>query len=103
MFGKCQNLGESNEMYHAAIMQFSKNLQFVYCNYHQFIFANEQMMFEGYKNFKTCSLVSYVLENVKIYVKTMKSTIELLYNFLKMCNLCIAITINLVFPPSRLF
>ena len=39
MFGKCQNLGESNEMYHT--IQFSKNVQFVYCNYHQFIFANE--------------------------------------------------------------
>ena len=41
MFAKCQNLGESDEMYHAAIIQFSKNVQFVYCNYHQFIFANE--------------------------------------------------------------
>ena len=41
MFGKCQNLGESDEMYHAAIIQFSKNVQFVYCNYHKFIFANE--------------------------------------------------------------
>ena len=41
MFGKCQNLGESDEMYHAATIKFSKNVQFVYCNYHQFIFANE--------------------------------------------------------------
>ena len=41
IFGKCQNLGESNEMYHAATIQFSKNVQFVYCNYHKFIFANE--------------------------------------------------------------
>ena len=41
IFGKCQNLGESNEMYRAAPIQFSKNVQFVYCNYHQFIFANE--------------------------------------------------------------
>ena len=31
----------------------------------------------------------------------MKSTIELWYNFLNMCNLCIAITINLFLPTSR--
>ena len=42
IFGKCQNLGESDEKYHAAV-----------------------------------------------------------YNFLKMCNLCIAITINLFLPMSR--
>ena len=41
IFGKCQNLSESYEMYHAATIQFSKNVQFVYCNYHKFIFANE--------------------------------------------------------------
>ena len=27
IFEKCQNLGESNEMYHAATIQFSKNVQ----------------------------------------------------------------------------
>ena len=41
IFGKCQNLGESDEMYHAVTIQFSKNVQFVYCNYHKFIFTNE--------------------------------------------------------------
>ena len=41
IFLKCQNLGESNEMYQAATIQFSKNVQFVYCNYHKFIFVNE--------------------------------------------------------------
>ena len=66
IFGKCQNLGESDEIYHATNIQFSKNVQFVYCNYHKFIFTNELMMFEGCINFKTSSLVSYVLENVKI-------------------------------------
>ena len=30
IFGKCQNLGGSNEMYFAAIIQFSKNIQFVH-------------------------------------------------------------------------
>ena len=41
IFGKCQNLGGSNEMYYAATIQFSKNVHFVHCNYHKFIFANE--------------------------------------------------------------
>ena len=41
IFGKCQNLGESDEMYHEATIQYSKNVQFVYSNYHQFIFAHE--------------------------------------------------------------
>ena len=41
IFGKCQNLGERDEMYHEATKQFSKNVQFVYCNYHKFSFANE--------------------------------------------------------------
>ena len=34
IFGKCQNLDGSNEMYYAATIQFSKNVQFVHCNYH---------------------------------------------------------------------
>ena len=61
MFGKCQNLGESNEMYHAegCTIQFSKN--------------------------------------VKICIQWKAQ----LSNFLKMCNLCIAITINLFLPMSR--
>ena len=41
IFGKCQNLGGSDEMYYAATIQFSKNVQFVHCNHHNFIFANE--------------------------------------------------------------
>ena len=41
IFGKCQNLGGSDEMYYAATIQFSKNIEFVHCNYHKFIFANE--------------------------------------------------------------
>ena len=41
IFGKCQNLGGSDEMYYAATIQFSKNVEFVHCNYHKFIFANE--------------------------------------------------------------
>ena len=41
IFEKYQNLGGSNEMYYAATVQFSKNVQFVHCNYHKFIFANE--------------------------------------------------------------
>ena len=59
IFGKCQNLGGSNEMYYAATIQFSKNVQFVHCNYHKFIFTKEQMLFGGCRNFKTSSLVSY--------------------------------------------
>ena len=59
IFGKCENLGGSDEMYYAATIQFSKNVQFVHCNYHKFIFAKEQMMFGGCSNFKTSSLVSY--------------------------------------------
>ena len=31
----------------------------------------------------------------------MKNKMGLLYNFLKLCNLCIAITINLFLPMSR--
>ena len=41
IFGKCQNLGGSDEMYYTATIQFSKNVGFVHCNYHKFIFANE--------------------------------------------------------------
>ena len=41
IFGNCQNLGESDEMYHAFSIQFSKNVQFVHWNYHKFIFTNE--------------------------------------------------------------
>ena len=41
IFGKCQNLGGSDEMYYAATIQFSKNVEFVHSNYHKFIFANE--------------------------------------------------------------
>ena len=33
----CQNLGKSDEMYHESTFQFSKNVQFVYYNYHKFI------------------------------------------------------------------
>ena len=40
IFGKCQNLGGSDEMYYAATIQFSKNIEFVHCNYQKFIFAN---------------------------------------------------------------
>ena len=46
-------------MYYAATIQFSKNVQFVHCNYHQFIFTKEQMLFGGCINFKTSSLVSF--------------------------------------------
>ena len=59
IFGKCQNLGGSDKMYYAATIQFFNNVQFVHSNYHKLIFANEQMMFEGCRNFKTSSLVLY--------------------------------------------
>ena len=59
IFGKCQNLGGSNEMYYAAVIQFSENVQFVHSNYHKFIFTNEHMLFGGCINFKAFSLVSY--------------------------------------------
>ena len=59
IFKKCQNLGGSDEMYYAATVQFSKNVQFVHSNYHKFIFTKEQMMFGGCSNFKTSSLVLY--------------------------------------------
>ena len=36
-----KNLGGSDEMYYTATIQFSKNVQFVHCNYHNFIFANK--------------------------------------------------------------
>ena len=41
IFRKYQNLGGSDEMYYAATIQFSKNVQFVRCNHHNFIFASE--------------------------------------------------------------
>ena len=41
IFEKCQNLGINNEKYYAATIQFCKILQFVNCNYHKFIFANQ--------------------------------------------------------------
>ena len=41
VFGKYQNLIESDEMYYPATIQFSENIEFVHCNYHKFIFANE--------------------------------------------------------------
>ena len=59
IFGKCQNLFGSNEIYYAATIQFSKNIEFVHCNYHKFIFAKDLMLFGGCRNFKTSSLVSY--------------------------------------------
>ena len=40
-FGKCQNLGGNDEKYYTAAKQFCKVLQFVHCNYHKFIFANQ--------------------------------------------------------------
>ena len=39
IFGKCQNLDGSDKMYYAAIIQFSKNVEFVHCNYHKFYFC----------------------------------------------------------------
>ena len=54
-----KNLGGSDEMYYTATIQFSKNVQFVHCNYHKCIVSNEQMLFGGCRNFKTSSLVSY--------------------------------------------
>ena len=36
-----QHLGESDEMYYVATIQFGKNMEFVHCNYHKFIVANE--------------------------------------------------------------
>ena len=41
IFEKCQNLGINNEKYYAATILFCKILQFVHCNYHKFIFANQ--------------------------------------------------------------
>ena len=41
IFGKCQNLHGSDEMYYTATIQFSKNIELVHCNYHKFIFTNE--------------------------------------------------------------
>ena len=41
IFEKCQNLGRNNEKYYAAAIHFCKILQFVHCNNHKFIFANE--------------------------------------------------------------
>ena len=38
---KCQNLGGNDEMYYAATIQFSKNIEFMHSNYHKFIFTNE--------------------------------------------------------------
>ena len=40
-FGKCQNLSGSIEKPNWAVIQFSKNVQFVYYNYHKFRFATE--------------------------------------------------------------
>ena len=39
IFVKCQNLTQSDEMYCAATIQFSKNIEFVHCNYHQIYFC----------------------------------------------------------------
>ena len=101
IFGKCQNLGGSDRIYYAATIHFSRNIEFVHCNHHKFIFANQKMMFGGCRNFKTIQFGVEFLENVKIQVEAMKCIMQPLYNFLKMCNLCIAITINLFLPMSR--
>ena len=98
IFGKCQNLGRSNEMYYAATKQFSKNVQFLHWNYHKFIFTNEQMLFGGCRNFKTSSLVWYFWKMSKFRWK--RWNVLCIYNFLKMFNLCIAIT-TLFLPMSR--
>ena len=88
-------------MYYTVTIQFSKNMQFMHCNHHKFIFANEQMMFGGCRNFKTIQFGVGFLENVKIQVEAIKCIIQPVYNFLKMCNLCIPITINLYLQMSR--
>ena len=85
IFGKCQNLGGSDEMYYAATIQFSKNVQFVHCNYHKFIFTNEQMMFGGCRNFKTSSLVS-IFGKCQNLGGSNEMYYAALYNFLKICN-----------------
>ena len=41
IFGKCQNLDLNDEMYYTATIQFFKKIEFMHCNYHKFIFANE--------------------------------------------------------------
>ena len=41
IFGKCENLGGSDEMYYTATIHFSRNIEFVHYNYYKFIFANE--------------------------------------------------------------
>ena len=40
-FGKCQNLSGNIEKHNWAVIQFSKNVQFVYYNNHKFSFATE--------------------------------------------------------------
>ena len=55
------------------------------------------MMFGGCRNFKPSSLVLYFWT----ILETMKCIMQPLYNFLKMCNLCIGITTNLFLPMSR--
>ena len=37
-----QNLDGSDEMYYTATIQFSKNIEFMHCNYHKFIFTNDR-------------------------------------------------------------
>ena len=87
IFGKCQNLGRSNEMYYAATKQFSKNVQFLHCNYHKFIFTNEQMLFGGCRNFKTSSLVWYFWKMSKFRWKWIT-----IYNlFLPMSRWCLEV------------
>ena len=85
MFGKCQNLGESNEMYHAATIQFSKNVQFVYCNYHQFIFCqwvDDALKVIGISKHLVWCYMFGKCQNLS----ENNEKFELLYNFLKMCN-----------------
>ena len=100
IFGKCQNLGESNEMYHAATIQFSKNVQFMHCNYHKFILPMSRWCLEVVgisKHLVWC----HIFGKCQNLGGSNEKHNELLYNFLKMCNLCIAITINLFLPMSR--
>ena len=86
-----------------SLYNFSKNMQFMHCNHHKFIFANEQMMFGGCRNFKTIQFGVGFLENVKIQVESNRNLLCSHYTFFqKYSNLCIAITINLYLPIRQM-
>ena len=98
IFGKCQNLDRNNEKYYAATIQFCKIL--VHCNYHKLFLPISRWYLELVGLFKYL-VWCHIFEKCQNLGGNDENFMQPLYNFVRFCNLCIAITINLFLPISR--